>query len=76
MLHPDTKRKIRAAFDALRVAPELGEPLRADLEGSWRLPVGRWRVVYAHSDHSLTIEAIGPRASIYEELTRIRRRRR
>jgi len=69
------KPKIRAAIDDLRADPELGSPLHDDLEGFWRLAVGRWRVVYRYTLRLIEVTAVGPRMTIYEALARIRRDR-
>ena len=37
-LHPDLKRSVRSALDALGDAPSIGEPLRGELESLCRFP--------------------------------------
>jgi mRNA interferase RelE/StbE len=76
-LHPDLKRSIRSALDALGHDPAIGEPLRGELEGLWRYRVRRFRIVYAldRPAHLIQVVAVGPRRSIYEELAEARRQR-
>jgi mRNA-degrading endonuclease RelE of RelBE toxin-antitoxin system len=69
-LHPQSKARVRAAIDGLRPDPTIGRPLRDELTGLWRYPVGRLRIVYRFDDNMLEVVSIGPRAVIYEELAR------
>jgi len=62
--------------DALREQPEIGKPLRRELEGSWSGRVGRYRVIYRWSRGLLAVVLVGPRATIYEEASRLRHRER
>lgn len=74
-LPPDTKRKVRAALAAVLDEPNIGEPLRDRLSGYRRIRIGRWRVVYRERAHVVEVLAIGPRATVYEDLlARLRRR--
>jgi mRNA interferase RelE/StbE len=77
-LHPDLKRSVRSALDALGVAPSIGEPLRGELAGLWRYRVRRFRIVYEldRSARLVRIMAVGPRRSIYEDLGAARPRAR
>jgi mRNA interferase RelE/StbE len=70
-LHPDLKRSIKAAIRAIAIDPECGEPLRRELLGLWKFRVRRFRIVYAtdRAQHIIRLMAVGPRQSIYEELT-------
>jgi mRNA-degrading endonuclease RelE of RelBE toxin-antitoxin system len=63
-------------IDALSDRPDIGKPLRRELEGFWSARVGRHRVIYRWSSGLLTIVLVGPRATIYEEASRLRRRER
>ncbi|MHB8632224.1 MAG: type II toxin-antitoxin system RelE family toxin [Candidatus Limnocylindria bacterium] len=74
--HPEQRRKIRAMVDALADRPDIGKPLRRELDGSWSARVGRYRVIYRWSRSRLDVAAVGPRATIYEEAARLLRRRR
>jgi mRNA interferase RelE/StbE len=75
-LHPDLKRSVRSALDALGHTPSLGEPLRGDLAGLWRYRVRRFRIVYEldRSARLVRVMAVGPRRRIYEDLAAARRR--
>jgi mRNA interferase RelE/StbE len=69
-LAPGRKRKVRAALDALRSDPELGKPLRWELDGLRRVRVGELRIVYEIAGRTIDVVAIGPRRSIYVDLER------
>jgi len=77
-LHPDLKRSVRSALDALRESPSIGEPLRGELAGLWRYRVRRFRIVYEldRSTRFVRVLAVGPRRGIYEDLAAARRRAR
>jgi len=60
--------------DALSERPDIGKPLRRELDGLWSARVGRYRVVYRWSRSRLDVVAVGPRATIYEESARLLRR--
>ena len=62
--------------DALREHPEIGKPLKRELEGFWSARVGRHRVIYRGSGRLLVVMLVGPRPTIYEEASRLRRRER
>jgi len=69
-LPPDVKRSVREAARALSATPELGEPLRRELEGLWRYRVRRFRIVYRidRSRRVIQIFAVGHRRTVYEDL--------
>lgn|GEM_PF-504191 len=69
-LHPDLKRSIKSAVQAIAADPECGEPLRRELEGLWKYRVRRFRIVYATDRKTRTVRlmAIGHRQNVYEEL--------
>lgn len=73
-LHPDLKRRVRAAVDLLCANPEAGKALKGELTGWRSLRVGRLRVVYRESRRQIEVAAIGPPVSIYFETTRRLRR--
>ena len=73
-LHPDLKRRVRAALDRLVADPSTGKALRAELTGLRSLRVGRIRVVYRESPDAIVIGAVGPRDRLYEETLRLVRR--
>lgn len=71
-LHPQIKKKLRAALDVLSRNAQTGKPLQGELEGLRSLRVGRFRVIYrVVPGRILEIVAIGPRESIYEETLRL-----
>jgi mRNA interferase RelE/StbE len=69
-LHPDLKRRVRAAIDLLCSSPAAGKALKGELAGWRSLRVGRLRIVYREARQQIEVAAIGPRASIYFETTR------
>ena len=71
-LHPDIKRKARAAFDRLAQDVEAGTALQGDLQGLRSLRVARIRVIYrAPARRVIETVTIGPRDRIYEETLRL-----
>ena len=71
-LHPDIKRKVRAALDRLAQDVEAGKALQGDLHGLRSLRVARFRVIYrASARRVIEIVAIGPRDRVYEETLRL-----
>lgn len=75
-LHPDLKRKIKAALQAILNDPQAGKALKDDLAGFRSFRVGKFRVVYSKSSDRMIIDiaAIGPRKTIYEETLRLLKR--
>jgi mRNA interferase RelE/StbE len=74
-LHPNLKKKTRAALRALSADPYEGKSLRDDLEGLKSYRVGRFRVVYRiAAKKTIEVVAVGPRKNIYEETLRILKR--
>jgi len=61
---------VRESLRDLQRGAAVGEPLRAELAGRWRIRVGSLRIVYRVSDATLLIVAVGPRRTIYTELER------
>src|SRR2546423_12104690 len=66
-LHPELKRKVRAALADILADPPCGKALKDELEGYWSLRVGRSRIIYRIVGVVIEIVAVGPRDSIYEE---------
>ena len=64
-LHPEQKRRVRAALDLLRAKPEVGKELKGDLAGRSSMRIGRLRIVYRATRATLDVAGIGPRSSIY-----------
>jgi mRNA interferase RelE/StbE len=74
-LHPDIKRKVRAALELLVTDATAGKALRDDLAGLWSLRVGRFRLVYRIGNgQQIEIVTFGPRERIYEETRRLLKR--
>lgn len=69
-LPPETKRKLRSGLTFLTEAPQAGKPLRAELAGLWSFRVGRLRIIYRIERATIDIIAIGPRSSIYTDVSR------
>ena len=69
-LHPDLKRKLRAALAEILEDPGCGKALKQDLEGYWSLGIGRSRIIYRPGETAVEIVAIGPRETIYEDAAR------
>ncbi len=71
-LHPNIKRKIKAALHAIIADPFTGKALGDELSGLRSYRVSRFRIVYRLAqDKVLEIIAIGPRERIYEETFRL-----
>jgi mRNA interferase RelE/StbE len=71
-LHPDIKRKVRAALDRLAQDIEAGKALQGDLKGLHSLKFARFRVIYRPStSRIIEIVTIGPRDRVYEETLRL-----
>ena len=72
-LHPDLKRKIKAALQAILIDLHAGKALKDDLAGFRSFRVGKFRIVYTKPSYRMTIDivAIGPRKTIYEETLRL-----
>ncbi|MGH7965250.1 MAG: type II toxin-antitoxin system RelE family toxin, partial [Candidatus Binatia bacterium] len=76
-LPPEVKRGIKQALRALSVNPDVGEPLRRELEGLWKYRVKRLRIVYAidRANQIIRIVAVGHRGGIYETVAEQQRDR-
>ena len=71
-LHPEIKRRVKAALKAIQSDPGIGKSLRHELEGLNSFKVGRFRIIYRKpSSGIIDIVAIGPRRYIYEETYRL-----
>jgi len=73
-LHPDLKKKVRAALDAIVGDPSVGKALRDELAGLRSCRVGRLRIIYRIAGSVIEIVTVGPRATIYAETWRRVRR--
>ena len=71
-LHPQLKRKLRAAIETVAAEPRGGKALKDDLAGLWSFRVGKFRIVYRiAAAHCVELVACGPRERIYEETYRL-----
>jgi len=71
-LHPEIKRKIKAALDLIASDPAVGKSLRDELRGLKSFKIGRFRIICkVASKRIIEIVAIGPRRTIYEETYRL-----
>lgn len=71
-LHPEIKRKIKAALGLIASDPAVGKSLRDELRGLKSFKIGRFRIIYKiASKRIIEIVAIGPRRTIYEETYRL-----
>jgi len=76
-LHPDLKRKVRAALEVIRSDPSTGKELQGDLSGLRSFRVGNFRIVYRVAvERVIELVALGARRTIYEETSRRLRRER
>ena len=75
-MHPGLRRKLRAALEEIARDPSVGDALRDELAGLMRLRVGRLRIVYRIRARVIDVVAIGPRATIYEEIKARQREKR
>jgi len=66
-LHPQVKRKIRAALEAIQADPMSGKQLRSELAGYRSFRLGKIRIVYREKGETIEVVAIGPREVIYFE---------
>ena len=69
-LPPQTKRYVRYALDELRQDPLSGKSLRDELAGLYSFKAKRFRIVYRleHRLRQVTVLAVGPRNTIYDEM--------
>src|SRR5262249_29594442 len=75
-LPPEVKQGVKAPLRAITEDPDIGEPLRRELEGLWKFRVRRFRLVYEvdRGARVVRVVAVGHRRGIYEEVAaRVRR---
>jgi len=75
-LHPQIKRKLRAALTDIVADLHVGKALRDELAGLRSFRVGKFRIIYrigdrAGADRCIELVAFGPRKRIYEETYRL-----
>jgi mRNA interferase RelE/StbE len=72
-LHPQIKRKIRAALDEILKDPKSGKQLRGELAAFRSFRIGKIRIIYRKKDRIIEIITIGRREVIYFETTLLMR---
>jgi mRNA interferase RelE/StbE len=76
-LHPEIKRKIRAALEIVASDPSAGKSLQDELNEHRSFRVGRFRIIFKVGPKGiLEIVAIGPRKVVYEETYRLLKKER
>ncbi len=74
-LHPQIKRKLRSALEAILADPLAGKALKDELSGLRSYRLGRFRIIYRIGPgRAIGLIAFGPRERIYEETYRLMRR--
>ena len=67
-LHPQLKKKIRAALQEITDEPNTGKVLKGELKGLRSYRIKRIRIIYRFTGKKYRdIITIGPRKNIYEE---------
>jgi mRNA interferase RelE/StbE len=67
-LHPQLKKKIRAALQEITDDPHTGKALKDELKGLWSYRMKRIRIIYRFTSKKyIDIIALGPRNNIYKE---------
>ncbi|HEY5900003.1 MAG TPA: type II toxin-antitoxin system RelE/ParE family toxin [Burkholderiales bacterium] len=74
-LPPDLKRAVKSSIRAVGADPAIGEPLRGELKGHFKVGVRRYRIVYRidRKARAVVVVAVGHRRSVYEELADLQR---
>lgn len=73
-LHPELKKKAKAALETILLEPEYGKVLKAELLGLRSARVGKLRIIYRITPAAIDLVTIGPRRTVYEETVRLLRR--
>jgi len=72
VMHPQLKRKIRAALDEIIHNSVCGKQLKLELVGLRSYKVGRFKIIYRSTpDKTIDLVAAGPSKTIYEETYRL-----
>lgn len=66
-LHPDLKRRVWGALDALLMGRLAGKPLHDPLAEYQSVRVGRFRVVYRLQPEVVDVLVVGHRRTVYAE---------
>ncbi len=71
-MHPNLKKRVRAAFNEILNDPYCGKALKEELADLRSFRIKRFRIIYkVSSKKEMRIVALGPRRYIYEETFRI-----
>jgi len=70
-LHPALKKRIHNALEQIRMQPGEGKPLQRELAGYRSFRIGKFRIIYRVTTKEIEVAAVGPRRTIYEEITRL-----
>ena len=71
-MHPNLKKRVRAAFNEILNDPFCGKALKEELGGLRSFRIKRFRIIYKLSSKKvISVVALGPRKYIYEETFRI-----
>jgi mRNA interferase RelE/StbE len=71
-MHPQLKKKVKAALQSIQTDPAVGKALKDELAGLRSFRLNRSRIIYREgSGQYIEMVAIGPRRSIYEETYRL-----
>lgn len=70
-LHPDLKRKVRAALKEILANPGSGKNLKNQLSGLRSFRIGKLRIIYRLASGAVEVIALGPRRNIYAETLRL-----
>jgi len=75
-MHPDLKKKVRASLGIIMSELGSGRALMVELSGLRSFRVSSFRIIYRVADaERIELVAVGPRKRIYEETTRLHRRK-
>ena len=71
-LPPTLKRSVRSTIRELASNPNIGEPLRDEMEGLRKFRVRRYRVVYRliERERLIRVPAVAERRTVYEEVAK------
>jgi mRNA interferase RelE/StbE len=73
-MHPELKKKVRAALEIILSDPSSGKGLKSELSGLRSYRIGSFRIIYRVADRVVELVAIGPRKQIYAETYRLLRK--
>ena len=71
-MHPNLKKRVRAAFNEILNDPFCGKTLKENPAGLRSFRIKRFRIIYkVSSKREISIVVLGPRKYIYEETFRV-----